>query len=102
MEPGDTRVLTAARQEARKRFEQQANLASDSPAIGAGIAHAEEVARILRHNIVQGQPQMPTATSSAGRPSHFYSMSCAPIRFGWGKAANLASRHRETGWLDDV
>ncbi|KAI9826138.1 MAG: Mitochondrial zinc maintenance protein 1, mitochondrial [Thelocarpon impressellum] len=52
---GDARLLTAARHEARKGFESGHALAPGSHEAKAGVAHAEEVARILRHNIVQGQ-----------------------------------------------
>ncbi|KAL4804022.1 hypothetical protein BDV18DRAFT_143695 [Aspergillus unguis] len=47
----DTRVLLAARQEARQNFEKHRRLGIDTP---MQINHAIEVASILRHNIVQG------------------------------------------------
>ncbi|KAL4787622.1 hypothetical protein BJX76DRAFT_318514 [Aspergillus varians] len=47
----DTRVLLAARQEARQNFEKHRRLGIDTP---MQINHAVEVASILRHNIVQG------------------------------------------------
>ncbi|KAL2832494.1 hypothetical protein BDW59DRAFT_157316 [Aspergillus cavernicola] len=47
----DSRVLLAARQEARQNFEQHRRLGIDTP---MQINHAIEVADILRHNIVQG------------------------------------------------
>ncbi len=49
------RVLIAARQTARQRFEAQRGVSPDSATARQEIAHAEEVARILKHNIVQGQ-----------------------------------------------
>ena len=52
---GDARLLDSARQEARKGFENSHVWSADSKEAIAGIAHAEEVARMLRHNIVQGQ-----------------------------------------------
>ncbi len=47
--------MIAARNEARKNFENNRHRPADSEETLAGIAHAEEVAGILRHNIVQGQ-----------------------------------------------
>lgn len=47
----DLRVMTAARQEARRNFEQNRRVGVDT---GMQINHAVEVANILRHNIVQG------------------------------------------------
>lgn len=47
----DTRVLLAARQEARQNFEKHRRFGIDTP---MQINHAVEVANILRHNIVQG------------------------------------------------
>ncbi|KAI9795614.1 MAG: Mitochondrial zinc maintenance protein 1, mitochondrial [Piccolia ochrophora] len=54
---GDARLLAAARQQARQGFEANRDLPAASPEVTAGISHAEDVARILRHNIVQGQQQ---------------------------------------------
>jgi len=51
---GDERLLSAARHEARKGFDSKCQLSSDNEEAAAGIAHAEEVARILRQNVVQG------------------------------------------------
>ncbi|EPS26429.1 hypothetical protein PDE_01366 [Penicillium oxalicum 114-2] len=47
----DLRVMTAARQEARRNFDQNRRVGVDT---GMQINHAVEVANILRHNIVQG------------------------------------------------
>ncbi|KAL2866921.1 LYR motif-containing protein [Aspergillus lucknowensis] len=47
----DTRVLLAARQEARQNFEKHSRPGIDT---AMQINHALEVASILRHNIVQG------------------------------------------------
>ncbi|KAL4942095.1 mitochondrial zinc maintenance protein 1, mitochondrial [Aspergillus oleicola] len=47
----DTRILLAARQEARQNFEKHRRFGIDTP---MQINHAVEVASILRHNIVQG------------------------------------------------
>lgn len=49
--PDDTRVLLAARQEARRNFDQNRRVGVDT---GMQINHAVEVANILRHNLVQG------------------------------------------------
>ncbi|KAF7591097.1 Mitochondrial zinc maintenance protein 1, mitochondrial [Aspergillus hancockii] len=47
----DTRVLLAARQEARRNFDDHSRVGIDTP---MQINHAIEVANILKHNIVQG------------------------------------------------
>lgn len=47
----DFRVLVAARQEARRQFDEHRREGIDTP---MQINHAKEVAAILRHNIVQG------------------------------------------------
>ncbi|CAG8981472.1 hypothetical protein HYALB_00003043 [Hymenoscyphus albidus] len=52
---GDLPILQAARLEARTAFEQKASLQPNDPAVGPAIAHAEEVAKILTENIVQGK-----------------------------------------------
>jgi len=49
---GDSRILSAARIEARSKFDSNRSLSPDSP---GKISEAEEVAIILRRNIVQGQ-----------------------------------------------
>jgi len=46
--------MMAARHAARDGFEQNRSLSS-SDAVSQNIAYAEEVARILRENVVQGQ-----------------------------------------------
>jgi hypothetical protein len=53
--PGDIPLLTAARAEARNNFRKNASLRPEDPAVAPAIAHAEEVARILKENIVQGK-----------------------------------------------
>ncbi|KAL3418938.1 hypothetical protein PVAG01_09158 [Phlyctema vagabunda] len=52
---GDLPLLTAARQEARNGFRKNAALSPDDPALATAIAHAEEVAQILKQNVVQGK-----------------------------------------------
>jgi hypothetical protein len=52
---GDFHLLHAARTQAREGFDAMRSLKSDSPEVAKGVAHAEEVAKLLRHNIVQGQ-----------------------------------------------
>jgi hypothetical protein len=47
----DARVMVAARQEARRNFDQNRRVGIDN---GMQINHAIEVANILRHNLVQG------------------------------------------------
>ncbi|CAI7658601.1 Mitochondrial zinc maintenance protein 1 [Penicillium manginii] len=48
---GDIPVMLAARQEARRNFDQNRRVGIDN---GMQINHALEVANILRHNLVQG------------------------------------------------
>lgn len=48
-------LLTAARQEARNGFLKNAGLTPEDPALAPAIAHAEEVAQILKQNLVQGK-----------------------------------------------
>ncbi len=55
MKVGDMPLLHAARKEARNGFRKNASLSPEDPALAPAIAHAEEVAKILRENIVQGK-----------------------------------------------
>jgi len=48
-------MLSAARLEVRRNFETNRGLATGSPELSAQITHAEEVAKFLRENVVQGQ-----------------------------------------------
>lgn len=50
----DYSVLHAARTQARKGFDKQSSLDPASQEATKAIEHAEGVARILRHNVVQG------------------------------------------------
>lgn len=52
---GDAPLLHAAKSEARASFLKNASLTPTDPAYAPAIAHAEEVAKILRENIVQGK-----------------------------------------------
>ncbi|OAL00228.1 mitochondrial zinc maintenance protein 1, mitochondrial [Phaeosphaeriaceae sp. SRC1lsM3a] len=52
---GDINILSAARAEVRKNFESNRNLTAGSEELSKQIAHAEEVAKFLRENVVQGQ-----------------------------------------------
>ncbi|KAI9652825.1 MAG: Mitochondrial zinc maintenance protein 1, mitochondrial [Alyxoria varia] len=47
-------MLNGARMKARRSFEESRNLQSDSEAVQQGVKHAEDVAKILRQNVVQG------------------------------------------------
>ncbi|KAF4982683.1 hypothetical protein FZEAL_1745 [Fusarium zealandicum] len=50
---GDAPILSAAQVQIRNEFRQKASLdASDAP---AAIKHAEDVAKVLRQNVVQGK-----------------------------------------------
>jgi complex III assembly factor LYRM7 len=48
-------TLFAARAEARRNFESNRNLTAGSDELSKQITHAEEVAKFLRENVVQGQ-----------------------------------------------
>ncbi|KAH9871640.1 Mitochondrial zinc maintenance protein 1, mitochondrial [Plenodomus biglobosus] len=52
---GDLNVLSAARAEVRKNFESNRSLSAGSDEYTKQITHAEEVAKFLRENVVQGQ-----------------------------------------------
>lgn len=52
---GDAPLLHAARSEARNNFRKNASLQPNDPALAAAVKHAEEVAQILRQNVVQGK-----------------------------------------------
>jgi complex III assembly factor LYRM7 len=52
---GDFHLLHAARTQAREGFNSLATLKPDSEEAQKGIAHAEGVAEVLRHNVVQGK-----------------------------------------------
>lgn len=55
MSKDDTRVLASALATARSNFDSSRSLIPNSSEARAAIAHAEEVAGILRRNIVQGR-----------------------------------------------
>jgi complex III assembly factor LYRM7 len=48
-------TLFAARAEARRNFEANRSLTAGSDELSKQITHAEEVAKFLRENVVQGQ-----------------------------------------------
>lgn len=52
---GDMTTLFAARAEVRKNFESNRHLTAGSDELTKQITHAEEVAKLLRENVVQGQ-----------------------------------------------
>ncbi|KAI2470704.1 hypothetical protein F4781DRAFT_166100 [Annulohypoxylon bovei var. microspora] len=52
---GDERVLNAARSSIREGFLVNASLGQTNPELPSAIKHAEEIAAILRQNIVQGK-----------------------------------------------
>ncbi|KAF2799576.1 mitochondrial zinc maintenance protein 1, mitochondrial [Melanomma pulvis-pyrius CBS 109.77] len=52
---GDLNTLIAARHEARRNFENNRGLASGSEELSKQLTHAEDVAKFLRENLVQGQ-----------------------------------------------
>ncbi|KEF52578.1 uncharacterized protein A1O9_11421 [Exophiala aquamarina CBS 119918] len=54
---GDFPLLHAARTQARAGFDSLSSLDPASEEASKGIAHAEGVAQVLRHNVVQGERQ---------------------------------------------
>jgi complex III assembly factor LYRM7 len=52
--PDDTPLLTQARLQARSDFQNHRDLDSTSHHVRERIQHAEQVAALLRHNLVQG------------------------------------------------
>jgi complex III assembly factor LYRM7 len=54
---GDYPLLHAARTQARAGFDSLSSLDPSSEEASKGIAHAEGVAEVLRHNVVQGERQ---------------------------------------------
>jgi len=52
---GDYNLLHAARKQARDRFNNLRSLNASSDEAMREISHAQEVAKLLRHNIVQAQ-----------------------------------------------
>ncbi|MCJ1355290.1 MAG: Mitochondrial zinc maintenance protein 1, mitochondrial [Icmadophila ericetorum] len=54
---GDNHILLSARHQARTTFSQNSTLAPESPEALTQIRHVEEVAVILRRNIVQGEAE---------------------------------------------
>ena len=55
MSVGDLRILSAARVEARSKFDQNRFLSPSSIEAEQKVLEAKEVARILRQNVVQGE-----------------------------------------------
>lgn len=52
---GDAPILTAAQSQIRTEFRSKATLDPSDASVPAAIQHAEEVARFLRENVVQGK-----------------------------------------------
>jgi len=65
-------VLTAARRAARDQFEEKRSLSLESKEASDSIQHAEDVARILRENVVQGK--------AVEGKENSYGMSTRPFR----------------------
>ncbi|KAK2593555.1 Mitochondrial zinc maintenance protein 1, mitochondrial [Conoideocrella luteorostrata] len=52
---GDAPVLAAAKQQIRHEFRQKSSMSSSDSATKEAIQHAQEVAKFLRANVVQGK-----------------------------------------------
>lgn len=70
--PGDIRILHAARQTARQKFDSNLSLSPSSAEAVAGIAHAEDVAQVLRRHVVQGERVGGEAVDQGGRYRRFF------------------------------
>lgn len=70
--PGDLRVLHAARQTARQNFDSNISLSPSGAEAVAGIAHAEDVALVLRRHVVQGERVGEEAVDQGGRYRRFF------------------------------
>lgn len=69
---GDAPVLAAAQDQIRHEFRQRSALDSSSSDTQAALQHADEVAKILRENVVQGKravDEEATYSASTFRPS---------------------------------
>ena len=75
---GDAPVLSAAQLQIRSEFLQKSNL-SDAASVQTAIDHAEEIARVLRENVVQGQKKEGDEHSYS-MPSRLFSGSFAMNR----------------------
>lgn len=53
----DLALLNSARVQARKGFDKHRSLDASSAEARDAVAHAEGIAQILRHNVVQGEQQ---------------------------------------------
>lgn len=52
---GDERLLTNARDQIRAGFREKAALSPSDPAVAPAVQHAQQVAAMLRENVVQGR-----------------------------------------------
>ncbi|KAI1102440.1 hypothetical protein F4804DRAFT_334283 [Jackrogersella minutella] len=57
VESGDERVLDASKSAIRTAFRANASLEPTDPELPKAITHAEQVAAILRQNVVQGKKE---------------------------------------------
>lgn len=96
---GDLNTLIASRHTARKAFEDSRGLSAGSKESADQISHAEEVAKFLRENVVQGE--------STGAQDN-YSTTCWISNIDIDTHANLSStelrihEHTERGDNEDI
>jgi hypothetical protein len=78
MQAGDSRVLSAAREQIRVNFREKAGLPESE--VQPAIQHAEEVASFLRANVVQGKREEEGVYSMCSTVENlstgFYMMRC--------------------------
>jgi complex III assembly factor LYRM7 len=81
---GDHSLLLSARHQARSSFALNTSLLTSSPEATAQITHAEDVAKILRQNVVQGQKLGGDGDKyrkfGYGMSYDDFSLSCAELR----------------------
>lgn len=68
---GDYKLLHSARTQARAGFDSLSSLDPASEEATKGVAHAEGVAHMLRHNVVQGERQGDSDVLSKRRNWHY-------------------------------
>lgn len=69
---GDMNTLFAARAEVRRNFESNRSLAAGGDELSKQLAHAEEVAKFLRENVVQGQAADDQGSYSMSGSAHVF------------------------------
>lgn len=72
---GDERLLAGARDQIRAGFRDKASLSPSDPAVAPAVEHAQQVAAMLRENVVQGKHEGDGRYSKHTKPL-FRSLGC--------------------------